>query len=214
MPIAAVAPIIGAGIGLYGASQQASAAKSAAKDQTAGQMAAIAEQKRQYDQSRADEMPYMQAGQSNLAQMGKLDSGDFSSFFASPDYNFTLQQGINASDAGAAARGGLYSGGHSADLMNYGQGLASQQYNSFYNKLAGIANLGQDATARTGALGAGAANQISDAYGNIGNANAMGAIGSANAWSNGLGGLASMLSNSSYGGGGDLNLLSGVNWGG
>lgn len=202
MPIAAAAPFITAGIGLYGASKQASAAKSAANANVQGQMAAIAEQQRQYNQSRSDEMPYMQSGVQNLGIMNSLNGGDFSKFYQSPDYQWTFNQGVHAQDASAAARGRLDSGGYGEDLTRFGQGLASQQYNSFYNKIAGLANQGQSAAAGVGYLGSNKANQIGNAYGNIGAANAQGIIGSANAWNNGLGSIAGMLTSSSYGRGG------------
>ena len=188
-------PLIAAGVAaggsLLAANKSSSAAKDAASQQTAGQQAAIAEQQRQYNLNRSDEMPYIQAGQQNLALLGKLNSGDYSSFHTSPDYNFSLTQGIQGLDKSAAARGALFDGGHSADVLNFAEGLANKNYDDYYNKIAGLANLGQDATARTGALGAGAANAIGDAYGQIGNAQAQGTIGSANAFANGANALGS-----------------------
>jgi hypothetical protein len=73
-------------------------------------------------------------------------------------------------DRSAAARGGLYSGGHSADLMKFGQGLASQNYGTLYNRLQSLANQGQTTGSGLGALGASAASNIGNAYTNAGNA--------------------------------------------
>src|SRR6202008_1965799 len=91
---------------------------------------------------------------------------------------------------------------NTADELKFSQGLADQSYYDYYNKIAGIANLGQDATARTGVLGAGAANAVANSRGNIGNAQAQGAIGAGNAWASGINGLAGSLgymSRSSFG---------------
>ena len=200
MPAAGIiGAVIGAAGSAYAANKSAGAAKSAANAQRDAQMQAIDEQRRQYDLSRSDEMPYMQAGRDALAQLQALNSGDFSSFHAAPDYQFALTQGLQGLDRSAAARGSLYSGGHSADVTDYAEGLANRYYDDYYNKIAGLANLGQDATARTGVLGAGAANAISGAFGNIGDARAQGIIGGANAWANGINSIGSAFGRAAYG---------------
>src|ERR1700741_5320974 len=129
MPVGgAIGGIVG-GIGsIIGGGEQASAAFSAAQGQKQAQMAAIAAEQQQFAQSRSDEMPYMQAGQGALAQLGQLNSGNYSSFHESPDYNFQMAQGEQAVDRGAAARGSLYSGGNTADELKFLQGLADQAY--------------------------------------------------------------------------------------
>lgn len=147
-------------VGAYSANRQNSAAKDGARAQQQGLDAATGEQRRQYDQTREDQMPWLQAGQGALSQLQALNSGDYSSFKESPDYQFTLDQGFKGLDRSAAARGGLYSGGHSADLVNYGQGAASQQYGNYYNRLASLAGVGQTAANSLGGFGQNAANQI------------------------------------------------------
>jgi hypothetical protein len=102
----------------------------------------------------------MQAGQSALGQMQALNSGDFSSFKQSPDYQFAFNQGLQGLDRSAAARGSLYSGGHSADLMKFGEGLASQNYNTFYNRLQSMANQGQTTASGLGQIGQQYANNV------------------------------------------------------
>lgn len=163
--------------------------KSANKGAQDGADAMTAEQRRQYDQTRNDLMPWLNAGSGALTQMQALNGGDFSSFKASPDYQFALDQGMQSLDRSAASRGGLYSGGHSADLMKFGQGLASQNYGNYYNRLAGLAGVGQTTGQSLGQFGANAANQIGgarqSAYNNIGQNNADFYAGTAGA----LGGL-------------------------
>ncbi len=90
----------------------------------------------------------------------------------------------------------------SADVLGYAQGLASQNYGNFYNRLAGLANVGQTTATSLGQFGANAASNIGNAYGNIGNARASSyqARGDANSQ---LGGLVAGFGS---------NLLN--NWGG
>lgn len=147
-------------VGLYSANQQKQAAKGAANAQSRAADAATAEQKRQFDLTRQDQQPWLQAGQGALTQMQALNSGDFSSFTKSPDYQFAFDQGLQGLDRSAAARGSLYSGGHSADLMKFGQGLASQNYNQFYNRLAGLSGTGQTTASGLGTLGQQYANNV------------------------------------------------------
>lgn len=158
--------------GAIAGNQQKKAAQGAANAQMEGQQLSIAEQQRQFDLTRQDLQPWMQAGQGALGQMQALNSGDFSSFTQSPDYQFALEQGLQGLDRSAAARGSLNTGGHSADVMGYAQGLATQNYGNFYNRLAGLANVGQTTATGLGQFGANAANNIGNAYGNIGNARA------------------------------------------
>lgn len=133
------------------------------KEANKGNQATIDEQRRQYDQSRQDQLPWLQAGTGALAQMQALNSGDFSSFKQSPDYQFSYDQGMQALDRSAAARGGLYAGGHSADLMKFGSGLAAQNYNTYYNRLQSLAGLGQTTGGNLQTLGQNVANNISNA---------------------------------------------------
>lgn len=100
---------------------------------------------------------------------------------SSPQYQFALQQGIEGLDASAAASGGLLSGGHLAAILNYSQGLASQQYNNVYNQLMGVTSMGEAAAAGTASnalyTGMGSAGNIMQA--GAGNAQAAYAIGNA-----------------------------------
>lgn len=190
--------VIAAGTAAYSANQQKKAAQGAANAAADGQQLSIAEQQRQFDLTRQDMQPWMQAGQNALGQMQSLNSGDFSSFTQSPDYQFALEQGLQGLDRSAAARGSLNTGGHSADVLGYAQGLASQNYGNFYNRLAGLANVGQTTATSLGQFGANAASNIGNAYGNIGNARASSyqARGDANSQLGGiLGGLAGGIAN-------------------
>lgn len=180
MPWGAVAAAV---VGAYASDQAAGKAAKASKRATD---ASIAEQRREYDQTRADQMPWLLAGQSALSQMQTLNSGDYSSFKQSPDYQFALDEGLNGLDRSAAARGALYSGGHSADVVRFGEGLASQNYGNYYNRLASLAGLGQTSASNLGSLGQGTANSIGNLL--IGNANNQinSIYDQSNAWNNAL----------------------------
>jgi hypothetical protein len=91
---------------------------------------------------------------------GAAAQPDYSAFFNSPDYQFALQGGQQAQDRTAAANGTLFSGAHTADAIAFGQGLASQQFGNYYNRLAGLAGVGQTAANQLGAYGQNYANSI------------------------------------------------------
>ena len=185
--------VAGAAASVVGGVISSKNSSKASKATQQGADAATAEEKRQYDLSRSDQMPWLDAGKSALTQMQALNSGDYSSFNASPDYAWTLSEGMKGLDRSAAARGRLYSGGYGEDLTRYAQGAASTQYNNYYNKLQSMANQGQSQATQLGSLGANYANAYGNNTMNAANARASGYINQANIWGNTadqLGGLA------------------------
>lgn len=62
---------------------------------------------------------------------------DPSSFTGTPDYQFALNQGLNAVNASNSTMRG--SGNALADLVKYGSGLASQNYSDYLGKVGGLA---------------------------------------------------------------------------
>lgn len=168
----AVVPLVGIGAGLYGAKKQSDAAKGAAKAQQQATDAQIAEQRRQYDQSRQDQMPFLQAGYDALARQQRFLDGDYSQALASPDYLARLEWGQKGLDRGAAARGNLFSGGYDADRMKFNADMATEGINTYWNRLAGRAGQGQVTASGLGALGANMAGNIGAALQNNANARA------------------------------------------
>jgi hypothetical protein len=154
------------------ANKESSATNNAANAQLQANQQGIAEQQREYNQTRTDQMPFLQTGYGALTKENAFLNGDTSGFDKSPDYQFSLSQGIGALDKSAAANGSLYSGGHSADLMQFGEGTANQFANSYWNKLAGQAGQGQISSNTLANAGANSANNISNAYMMGGNARA------------------------------------------
>lgn len=171
-------------VGLYSANKQSQAGKAGAAAQTAAAQYSTDEQRREYDQSRTDQLPFLQAGYDSLNKENAFLNGDWSGFMNSPDYAYALQQGVRASDRSAAARGALGSGGHSGDLMQLGQGLALQNADNYWNKLAGRAGQGQSTAQNLGGLGANMATNIGNNAMNAANARASSYANTANAWGN------------------------------
>jgi hypothetical protein len=118
---------------------------------------------------------------------------------------FGLNNGNNAIEARARASGSSDSGSVLKELArfgnDYGSTKANDSYNRFnttkqqnYNFLSGASGLGSGSTNATVQAGQNASGNISSAIlangQNVGNARSAGIVGSNNAWSNALGGLA------------------------
>lgn len=127
--------------------------------------------------------PWRQAGVNALA---KLQSGNID-MYQDPSYKFRLSEGLKALDRQAAARGGLISGGALKAAQRYGQDVASQEYGTIWNRLAGLAGVGQTATNQlggaAGAYGSNAGNLMTSGAA----ARASGYVGGANALTSALG---------------------------
>ena len=159
-----------------------------------------------------------------------------------PNYQFQLGQGQNAVNAASNATGGLIGGNALKGLEDYTQNYASgayqnalsnymaqqgQQFNqgqtqqtNIYNRLAGIAGIGQNAVTGLSNLATGNATNISNLGVGAANAQAAGTVGASNALTGALTGatnanyLASLLNpngaNASSSGGYNLNAPGGI----
>lgn len=167
-PAAAIAgaAVVGAGSSIIAGNKASKAQKNAAAMQ-------IAEQRRQYDQTRADYAPWRAAGQSALDRLtNEMKAGATTAFTKTPGYDFRLSEGVKAAERSAAARGLLASGATMKAVQRYGEGLASDEYGNWWNRNAGLAGVGQAATDSTTQAGMNATNQITGAIGQAGNARA------------------------------------------
>lgn len=70
---------------------------------------------------------------------------DFSQFYNSPGYQFSLSQGENAIRSAAAANGSAYTPNTLANIGQYVAGTASQNYNNYIQQLLQTANYGAQA---------------------------------------------------------------------
>lgn len=129
----------------------------------------------------ADDLGRLTSG--TFSPMATTQGGapDYTNFLNSPGYQFQLNQGKQAIERTAAARGGLASGNTLAALTEYGQGLAGQRFDTHMNQLATAMGTGQTATNALIGADQASSNNIADSYNNIGNARASGVIGQGNA---------------------------------
>lgn len=160
----------------------------AAKAQEDAAREAMGVQGRQFNQSRDDQMPWMQAGRSSLADLLRMTQGGFdaSSMANDPGFQFRMAEGQKALERSASARGGLAGGGALKSLARYSQGLASDEYQQRFNRLSQLAGMGQGAAQNLGGLGANYANSMGNLYGAMGNAQSAGIMGVTNGATGGL----------------------------
>lgn len=146
--------LIAGGASLGAAKISSDAAKKSAKATESAVQSSNDTQERIYQQQRADQEPWRVIGQQALEQMGKLygfsstgqkTTPDMSSFTASPDYQFRVDEGVKALNSGYAARGALQSGAAQKAILNYGQQAASQEFGNYFNRLATMAGYGSSA---------------------------------------------------------------------
>lgn len=122
-----------------------------------------------------------------FANANRTGGTAYQGFQATPGFQFQLQQGQDAVNALAGARGGVNSGRTLQDLATFNQGLANQEYGNFLNRLTGMAGQGMGAAGLQANAATNAASGVSNALGGIGNARAAGAVGMANALNQGIG---------------------------
>jgi len=148
------ASLIGGAVSSSNASKAASAQQAAAAQSADAQkrMAeqSIAAQREMFDIGRADLLPYREGGDAALNRLrsylgigGDTTSplfGKYTQDFTMPDfttdpgYQFRLEQGMNALNRSAAARGMGMSGANIKGATEYGQNLGSQEYQNAYNR--------------------------------------------------------------------------------
>lgn len=198
-------------------------ANKAAKTQAASAQDANAEQGRQYDQTRTDQLalqerqrqdqqPWMDAGKASLADLstGMAPGGRFTKPFsladyaADPGYQFRVQQGEQGINRAAAARGGWNSGATLKALARFNQDQGSQEYGNAYtrfnndqntqvSRLQSLAGIGQSATNVVGQQGSNAYGQIANAGQNASNNIAQNMMGAGNARASGYVGGANAI---------------------
>lgn len=230
IPLAIVAGVAAAGsataVGV-GAANAAAAQETQAEKAMRLQREMFQQQQRNYNQQRNDMAPWLNAGQTTLRDLvGQMQGGGFNTSIRpedianDPGYQFRMAEGQKALERSASARGLLNSGGALKSLGRYSQGLASDEYqNAFgrsqsenmnrFNRMASVAGMGQGAAnsmgnfaAQNSANAGQYANNQSNLYGAIGNAQAAGAMGTANAVSDGFKavGSAATMGMGGYGG--------------
>lgn len=211
---------------LIGADASRSASNKAADAQVRATQLATDEQRRQYDLYRQDQAPYRDAGYAGLDQLKLLlglggdpkdaNYGALTKQFTGanlqndPGYKFGLQQGTDAIESSASARGGLFSGATQKALAKYGQDYAGTKFGEafdrnrnyqtdLFNRLSGLSGTGQQATQSVGAAGQNFADRFGDYSIGAGNARAANYLNQGNILSN-LSGKAGDMFGSFFGG--------------
>lgn len=207
----------------------ANAAGNAASTQAAAANRAADLQNQQYQQTRQDQMPWMQAGQTALNALTPLATNyqkfGMSQFQQDPGYQFRLSEGLKQLGHAAGARGGLVSGQTLKGLQDYAQGAASNEYTNAFNRyqternaqlnpLQSLAGVGQTTAAQLGQQGAANAANVGNLMTGGAAAQAAGMVGGANALTSGLGTylnysqgnnlLNALRGGGGYGGGGSI----------
>lgn len=144
--------------GITGKTGAKAAEKAGNLQADSSQYAADLSQK-QFEQTRQDQMPWLEAGKGALGQLqdyigknnsfddkwggriesayqnGQLTGGlDPSKFQTDPSYQFRKQQGMDGIQSSAAASGGLLSGAALKSLNEYNSNLASQEYGNAWSR--------------------------------------------------------------------------------
>jgi len=181
--------------GALSSKAQKSAAKTAAGAQTQATEQAtqaqleatrlgIDEQRRQFDAMQTLFRPYVEAGGGALARQLDLTgvSGPeaqqkaIQAIEMGPEFAALTRQGEESILQSAAATGGLRGGNVQGALAKFRPEVLSSLINQQYQRLGGLTSLGQASAAGQAAGGMGLANNISNLYGQQGNALAAGAL--------------------------------------
>lgn len=178
--------------GITGTKQAAKGAQKAAETQAKSFEAGIGEQRRQFDATRADLLPWKDAGQAALSQqMGLVGLNGtaqqqeaINALRSSPEFLSLATQGDEAILQNASATGGLRGGNTQNSLARFRADLLSGLISDQYSKLGGISGTGQQTASQIGSFGADSASAIAQLLGNKGAAIAGGQIAKGNVTQN------------------------------
>ena len=196
-------------LGLIGANKQANAATGAANTQA--QSAANAQNQLQtnFQTLAPNYTPYLQTGQAGLNQLNAAMPSLTQTFGPdqlksnlAPNYQFMLNQGLGAQNQALNASGGGSNIGTAGTKFaeDYASNAYQNAFNNYqtqqtniYNRLSGIAGIGQNAVTGLSNLATGNATNISNLGVGAANAVAQGQVGSAAAQAQGLNSIGSNL---------------------
>ncbi len=192
--------IIGAASSAASTNASVKASDKATAAQTEQAQASLDLQKEIFETTRDDQQPWREAGAQALDQIQQgVADGSFSmenwQYTEDPGYQFRKAEAQKALDQSAAARGGLFSGGHAKNVLKYNQEMASNEYANAYNReaqtragnyniLAATAGIGQTANAQVAQAGQNYVNSSTGTRAGLGNAIATGAYNTGQAQAN------------------------------
>jgi len=168
------------------------AAENAADTQAQSERESLALKKQMYEQQRIDAAPFRELSISALDPLKALAGLSSTQtpqqvMMQDPGYQWRFDEGNRGIQSSALSKGLLQSGRTAKDLLKYSQGLASQEYGNTFNRLSGLAGIGQSAVNSGNAYGANYANAAGDSMTGAANARASGYIGSGNAINSAIG---------------------------
>lgn len=116
---------------------------------------------------------------------------DFSmqDFQQDPGYGFRMSEGLKALERSAAGRGGAASGAAMKGITRFGQDLASQEYQNAFNRYMANRQARLSPLQNLMGVGAGAASGLMGGTRDVGEAQASGIVGAANARQQGINNL-------------------------
>lgn len=173
----------------------AEAAMQAADIERGGIEYAADVQREMYDISRADQMPWLEAGGRALSQLETMmgQAPTFEDYTQSDYSKFIQEQGLKALEAKSRAGGYYQTGATSKDMMQYAQDIAGQDYQQFLgnyyqslNPYMQMAGLGQQQAQTLGQQGMQTGAQLGQYGIGAAQAQAGGITGAAQAQAQGL----------------------------
>lgn len=191
-----IGALIGAGASLLGGVLGSRGAKKAGRLQHQAAMAGVDEQRRQFDTTRQDLMPWLNVGQEALGGQGDLlglngggvQASAIEALRNSPLFQMIYGEGEEAILQNASATGGIRGGNTQRSLADFGGDTLARTIMMQLGQLGGLSGMGQQTGGALGNFGAQSAGNIGNLLGQAGAARAGGALGSTAAWNAALNG--------------------------
>lgn len=117
-------------------------------------------------------------------------------FQADPGYGFRMSEGLKALERSAAGRGGAASGAAMKGITRFGQDLASQEYQNAFNRYMANRQARLSPLQNLMGVGAGAASGLMGGTRDVGEAQASGIVGAANARQQGINNMLNLFGTS------------------
>ena len=210
MAFMAAAAIVG-GASLIGGYMQSQAAGNAAGQYANAAAQGIQYNKEMYNNVLGQNQNYMNTGQTGLDMYNQMANSGYLTAQPSmndltklmPNYQFGLQQGMGQFNAQNNAMGGAVSGNAIQGGQQFAQDYAGNSLNNAFNQyqanrsnvvsnVNALTGVGQQANQTVANAAAGTSANVSNTLGSIGNAQAAGTMGSANAWAGSLNNISNM----------------------
>ena len=210
MAFMAAAAIVG-GASLLGGYMQSQAAGNAAGQYANAAAQGIQYNKEMYNNVLGQNQNYMNTGQKGLDMYNQMANSGYLTAQPSmndltqlmPNYQFNLSQGMGQLNSQLNAGGGLISGNAMQGGQQFAQDYAGNSLNNAFNQyqanrsnvvsnVNALTGVGQQANQTVANAAAGTSANVSNTLSSIGNAQAAGTMGSANAYAGSLNNISNM----------------------